>query len=104
MGHFQKLLLDKSVKFELECFEKMEYYDEFKKSKDQIEKRIEDIQETLSNFVTSILGIGAFIGLIITMEPIVIIFSFSSVLMSLFLNDELQIILRHLNQTKFVHK
>ena len=88
MGHFQKLLLDKSVKFELECFEKMEYYDEFKKSKDQIEKRIEDIQETLSNFVTSILGIGAFIGLIITMEPIVIIFSFSSVLMSLFLNKK----------------
>ena len=88
VGHFQKLLFDKSVKFELECFEKMEYYDEFKKSKDQIEKRIEDIQETLSNFVTSILGIGAFIGLIITMEPIVIIFSFSSVLMSLFLNKK----------------
>ena len=88
VGHFQKLLFDKSVKFELECFEKMEYYDEFKKSKDQVEKRIEDIQETLSSFVSSIFGIGAFIGLIITMEPIIIIFSFASVLMSLFLNKK----------------
>lgn len=88
VGHFQKLLLDKSVKFELECFERMEYYDEFKKSKDQVEKRVEDIQETLSNFILSIFGIGAFISLIITMEPIIIIFSFASVLLSLLLNKK----------------
>lgn len=87
VGHFQKLLLDKSVKLELECFENMEYYDEFQKSKEQVERRIENIQETLSNFILSILGISAFFSLIITMEPMVILFSFVSVIISLFWNN-----------------
>ncbi len=88
VGYFQKLLLNKSVQFELECFERVDYYDEFRKSKEQVENRIENIQDSISNFILSIFGIGAFVTLIFTMEPIIIIFSLLSVMLSLILNKK----------------
>lgn len=86
IGKMQIVLFEKAASLDLECYENTVYYNKLITAREQAVARILGILDSFSTLVSSLFGISAFIALIATVEPIIIIVSVLNVGVSFFLN------------------
>lgn len=85
-GKLQLLLFEKAASLDLECYENTAYYNKLSIAREQAEMRMVGVLDTFSTAISSIFSITAFITLITLFEPIIIIISITSVILSFGIN------------------
>ena len=98
-GKIQLLLFEKAASIDLDCYENTSYYNKLVIAREQAEKRMIGVMNSLSTIISSLFSIGAFITLITSIEPLIILFSFLNVALS-FVFNTLAIKIQH----KFYNK
>jgi len=68
-------LFEKAKKVELACYENPEYYDKFVKASAEADTRAFDVLESLTRLASAIVTLGLSIGLVVSIQPIFLIFS-----------------------------
>lgn len=82
----QIIIFQKAVEVDLECYEDAEFYDNYTLALEQADDRALQVLDTFSGMVGSLFGIGAFVTLISTFDPLVLVFVFLNVLISFLIN------------------
>ncbi len=98
-GKIQLLLFEKAASIDLDCYENTSYYNKLVIAREQAEKRMIGVMNSLSTIISSLFSIGAFITLITSIEPLIILFSLLNVALS-FVFNTLAIKIQH----KFYNK
>ena len=86
IGKMQMLIFEKAVALDLDCYENTVYYNKLLTAREQAETRILGVLNSFSTLISSLLGISAFIAIIATVEPIIIIVSVLNVTLSFLFN------------------
>lgn len=83
-NYLQNIFINKSLLHDLECYEDFEFYDNYTKAARVADKKAMDFLNMMSDLVRQIITLISLIGIISSMDPILLLFTLIIILVTIF--------------------
>lgn len=85
-SHMQTELFNKASIIKMEYYDNPDFFNTFSMALQQSDERAQDVLNTINTFISSLFSIGALFGLVVLLEPFLVILVITNVFVSFYIN------------------